>query len=210
MTLLWEKLTNTGNSVLVHYTKVYYSLLQFVSSCREKEREYESWVSCERKNRHRPWIFFLHFLVVLKYLFTVCVITGSHLVCQASFQSSPQDEACKFLFPYIFVANVQCPVFTLSCFLDNSLQLNHPLPSTWCQQKEYPFPLVPDLRRKFGTSIFSKLFLITSALAWLFKDCLLFLIYLFIFNFNFLWVIQLCYTSVYDYDILLCVLYMSL
>ena len=38
-----EKLTNTRNSALVHYTNVY-SLLQFVSSHCEKEREYESWV----------------------------------------------------------------------------------------------------------------------------------------------------------------------
>ena len=35
---------NTGNSVLVHYTKVY-SLLQFISCCWEKKREFVSWVN---------------------------------------------------------------------------------------------------------------------------------------------------------------------
>ena len=37
----WEKLTNLGNSVLVHYTKVDLQL-RFVSSRQEKEMEYES------------------------------------------------------------------------------------------------------------------------------------------------------------------------
>ena len=86
----WKKLMNTRNSVLVHNTKVY-SLLQFVSCHQEKESEYESWVDCvsmakrnnmswgERKSRHRPWIFFLYFLVLMC-LFTGFVFTGFCLV----------------------------------------------------------------------------------------------------------------------------------
>ena len=98
---------NTGNSALVYYTKVY-SLLQFVSSHWKKEREYESWVHyvswtkrnnmswVKRKNRHRPWIFFLYFLVVLTCLFIGLIFTCVHLVCEAPFQNSPQNGVRNF------------------------------------------------------------------------------------------------------------------
>ena len=68
---LWQPHCEKGDlhTTLFTNTKVY-SLLQFLSSCQEKEREYESCVDCmswtkrnmswrKRKSRHRPWIFML-------------------------------------------------------------------------------------------------------------------------------------------------------
>ena len=88
---------NTGNSVLVHYIKVY-SLLQFVSSHREKEREYERWADrviwAKRNNlpvmRKKRADTDLKFSSWFSVVVLTCLSAGPHLV-QGSF-SEPNSK----------------------------------------------------------------------------------------------------------------------
>ena len=79
-------------------TKIY-SLLHFLSRSQENEREYESWVNSvnwtkrktswrERESWHRPWIFFLYFLML--------VSSSQVHICETPFRSSPQNRGHNF------------------------------------------------------------------------------------------------------------------
>ena len=175
MTLPWEKLTNARNSVLVHNTKVD-SLQQFVSNRQKKESmKFESTTLAGQKeatgHEEREMnflsvfhccsnVFFLFVFVFFCFVFVFIFIfflfffllVLSSWVCV--WCSSPQNGSPYFFCFNIFLAGVQLSVFTSSLILANPLKLSCSLPSTWCRREEHPFPLVLNLRRKFGTPVF--------------------------------------------------------
>ena len=84
--------------------------------------------------------------------------------------------ARKLSSPYIFVTGVQLNVFTLSRLIQFSKNPSCLLPSAWCRWEGYPLPLALHIRTRSLDLQFSLDILITtSALARLFRDCLLYL-----------------------------------
>ena len=104
----------------------FYSLLNFLSSCREKETAYENWITHvswtnrnnvkkgERKSRHKPWIFFLVFCCSCN-----MVVHWFHLhSCTSSrgplFGAHPKMRAATFGFLHIVLASVHCCLYLVT------------------------------------------------------------------------------------------------
>ena len=154
------------------YTKIY-SFLHFLSSCREKEIVYGNWVTHvswtkrnniswgERDSRHRPWIFFLYFLVVLTCLFVDFVFRGSSLVwdpfSEITSKWGPQPSAV-FTFPYLGFNSLFLPHRVR--WPSNFQTLVVVFLSLGVRGRIYLFPVVPHQHRNFGTSGFFLSFLI--------------------------------------------------
>ena len=111
--------------------------------------------------------------------------------------NAPKIGARKLSFPYIFVAGVQLYVFTLLRLTVNSRKKHTSrLHSSTCRVRgrNIRFRRLRTCAEDFEPPgfFFASFSITTNDLACLFGDCLLYL-FIYLFNFSFLWIVQLCY-----------------
>ena len=120
-----------------------------------------SWV--ETASRHKPWIFFPYSLAVLTRFFHWFRLHRFASGVRHLFGPYLQNAAHKFsseLTSLWFVFNWRLYILTTHSQLAFKTELSAYF---WLEseRKTYPFPLVPHMSSRFGTSVFFKSFLIT-------------------------------------------------
>ena len=108
----------------------------------------------EKGSRDRPWIFFLFSVVVLTCLFAGFVFTGSILVWYPFSEPKPkwrlQLSTILTYFCQFALRSLRLHAYEPTNFQTRVVPL---LPSG-VGGRTYPFPVVPHLPRRFGTSVF--------------------------------------------------------